>query len=70
MPRPGAEGVHLSATAQNGLTDAWVAGGDLVLTASAMTGALLGHFLLLAAVAGLWAVLTLRQGYLAARSHR
>lgn len=50
--------------------DAWAAGADLLVTATVMTGALLGHSRLLAAVAGLWAVLTLRQGCLVTRSRR
>jgi hypothetical protein len=47
--------------------DASVTAVDLVVTAALFTGAALLHVRWLAAVGGLWALLTLRQGYLAAR---
>lgn len=50
--------------------DAGAAGVDLLVTATVMTGTLLGHSRRPAAVAGLWTVPTLRQGYLVARSHQ
>ncbi|MFE5738677.1 hypothetical protein [Streptomyces celluloflavus] len=47
--------------------DASVTAVDLVVTAALLTGAALLHARWLAAVGVLWALLTLRQGYLAAR---
>ncbi|NEA59649.1 hypothetical protein G3I60_37190 [Streptomyces sp. SID13666] len=50
--------------------DGWVAAADLLMTVCALTGALALHARGLAALAGLWAVLTLRQGWLAVRARR
>jgi hypothetical protein len=50
--------------------DAWVTGVDLLITAALITASVLVHARWLAAVAGLWAVLALRQGYLAVRTGR
>ncbi|MGW4731199.1 hypothetical protein ACWEQC_18895 [Streptomyces shenzhenensis] len=47
--------------------DASVTAVDLVVTSGLITGAALLHDRRLAAIGGLWAVLTCRQGYLAAR---
>ncbi|MDJ0341738.1 hypothetical protein QMK19_04460 [Streptomyces sp. H10-C2] len=52
------------------LRDAWVTGADLLVTAALITAAVLVHSRWLAAVAGLWSALTLRQGYLAVRARR
>ncbi|MCB5908244.1 hypothetical protein [Streptomyces pinistramenti] len=43
---------------------------DAAVTAGLITGALLLRTRWLAAIGGVWAVLTLRQGYLAARARR
>ncbi|MET8945414.1 hypothetical protein ABZX30_17975 [Streptomyces sp. NPDC004542] len=50
--------------------DASVTVADLVITAALVMGAMLLHTRWLAAVGGLWALLTLRQGYLAARERK
>ncbi|WP_448333741.1 hypothetical protein [Streptomyces sp. DSM 41534] len=50
--------------------DASVTVVDLAVTAALVTAAMLLHARWLAAVGGLWALLTLRQGYLAARERK
>ncbi|MBW8090974.1 MULTISPECIES: hypothetical protein [Streptomyces] len=50
--------------------DASVTVVDLVITAALVTGAMLLHARWLTAIGGLWALLTLRQGYLAARERK
>jgi hypothetical protein len=50
--------------------DAWVTGVDLLVTAALIAAGVLVHSRWLAGLAGLWAVLALRQGYLAVRSRR
>ncbi|ALV32246.1 hypothetical protein [Streptomyces sp. CdTB01] len=50
--------------------DVWVTGLDVLVTAVVMTGAVLLQARWLAALAGLWAVLALRQGWLAVRAFR
>ncbi|MDX3758023.1 hypothetical protein [Streptomyces sp. AK02-04a] len=50
--------------------DALMAGTDVVVTALTATGAVMPKARWLAAVAGVWAVLALRQGWLAVRAFR
>lgn len=50
--------------------DAWMTGVDVLVTAVQWTGAVLLRAHWLAALAGVWAVLALRQGWLTARAFR
>ncbi|MGQ4480200.1 hypothetical protein [Streptomyces sp. SAS_276] len=50
--------------------DAWMTGLDVLAAAIAVTGGVVLKARWLAAVAGVWAVLALRQGWLAVRAFR
>ncbi|MEV0743233.1 hypothetical protein AB0I51_46730 [Streptomyces sp. NPDC050549] len=50
--------------------DAWVTGLDVLVAVLAVMGAVVLQARWLAAVAGVWAVLALRQGWLAVRAFR
>ncbi|WP_433456511.1 hypothetical protein ACQPXS_47080 (plasmid) [Streptomyces sp. CA-142005] len=50
------------------LRDAWVTGLDMLVVALTLTGTVLVRASWLAALAGVWAVLALRQGWLAVRA--
>lgn len=50
--------------------DAWVTGLDVLVAALAVTGGVVLQARWLAAIAGIWAVLALRQGLLAVRAFR
>jgi hypothetical protein len=52
------------------LRDAWVTGADAVIATALVVSGLFTHIRWLAALAGLWAVLALRQGYLTVRTRR
>jgi hypothetical protein len=50
--------------------DAWTTGLDVLVAALAVAGAVVLQVRWMAAVAGVWAVLALRQGWLAVRAFR
>ncbi|MFF0125817.1 hypothetical protein ACFYTG_08860 [Streptomyces mirabilis] len=50
--------------------DAWMTGLDVLAAVLAVTGAVAWQARWLAAIAGVWAVLALRQGWLAVRAFR
>ena len=57
-------------SARHWARDAWVTAADVMMAAALTAAALMTRIRWLTALAGLWAVLALRQGYLAVRTRR